>query len=73
MLAGHDDIKQTRSRNDFPQIRANLALRDPSANLRDEAPSDTLRHSRKLLKSFQQSICHIAAPLGASALDEASS
>ena len=72
MLAGHHDFKQTMSRNDFQQIRTNLALRDPSSYSHEEASSDPLRHSRKLLEHFQKNECQVAAPLGASALDEAS-
>ena len=72
MFTGHEDFKKTMLREDFQQIRSNLALRDPSSYSHEEASADPLWHCRKLLEHFQKNICQVAVPIGTSALDETS-
>ena len=66
------NFKKTMLREDFQQIRSNLALRDPSSYSHEEASADPLWHCRKLLEHFQKNICQVAVPVGTGALDEAS-
>ena len=71
MFAGHRDFKETMSRDDFLFIRSNIVLRDPDDYSHEEASSDPLWHSRKILNHFQKNVSQIAVPMGTSALDEA--
>ena len=69
-FSGHEDFKNTMSRDVFMRIRSKLVFRHCESVGHDERSNDPLWFCRKMMTIFQKNCAQIAVPVGTVALDE---
>ena len=70
MFCGHEDFKNTMSRDDFTRIRSQLLFRPPESVEHEVRSNDPLWFSQNILTIFQKNCAQISVPVGTAALDE---